>query len=527
MARNKRPTIARLEAAERKAQSITGGIQASLVVGLVNMKRETVRTIQLIGREVVDVQEKPQVFVPEWYEDFLYPAFYKGMRGGRASAKTHSAIRGILLRMQAVRTYVGCFREIQKSISESVKQTIELVIGDMGLRDEFYITKTEISHLKTGSKMIFAGLKHNVTSIKGMDWLDIFFCEEAENISEASWSILEPTMRKDGVELHVCYNPKNILDSTHLRCDAYAANPFDKDGKRIAIVKLVNYTENPWFTEASRLQMERMKEDDPDLYEHIWLGMPNADSEHAIIKPSWIEAAVDAHNKILGFEISGEMSLGQDVADSGADTSAMIISHGSYVFHCDEWKGKDVIFTAKRAWNHGRDFGIHRLVYDSIGVGAGVKAKLYELEEMLLEEGRDPSAFDILGFNAGGAVINPTYMYTEGKTNGDMFSNVKAQAWWLLSDRFYKTWRAVHHGDEYDSDELISLDKDLPHLDRLKAELSRPRVDTDNNGRSKVESKKDMAKRGIPSPNLADALIMCFAPIEGGGAGMFAPKGLR
>ncbi|THA08940.1 PBSX family phage terminase large subunit, partial [Rodentibacter pneumotropicus] len=124
------------------------------------------------------------------------------------------------------------------------------------------------------------------------------------------------------------------------------------------------------------------------------------------------------------------------------------------------------------------------------------------------------SAVNFTGFNAGGAVVNPEREYLAGKTNGDMFANVKVQAWWAVRDRFYKTYRAVEFGDKYPVDELISLDGKLPNLEYLKAELSRPRVDYDNNGRVKVESKKDMKKRGIPSPNLADALIMCFAPLE-------------
>ena len=61
---------------------------------------------------------------------------------------------------------------------------------------------------------------------------------------------------------------------------------------------------------------------------------------------------------------------------------------------------------------------------------------------------------------------------------------------------------------------MISLSSDIPDLEYLKAELSRPRVDYDNNGKVRVESKKDMRKRGIPSPNKADALVMCFAPKE-------------
>ena len=57
-------------------------------------------------------------------------------------------------------------------------------------------------------------------------------------------------------------------------------------------------------------------------------------------------------------------------------------------------------------------------------------------------------------------------------------------------------------------------DPSIKELEDLKAELSRPRVDYDNNGRVKVESKKDMRKRGIPSPNMADALVMCYAPTK-------------
>mgnify|MGYP001609891425 FL=1 len=77
------------------------------------------------------------------------------------------------------------------------------------------------------------------------------------------------------------------------------------------------------------------------------------------------------------------------------------------------------------------------------------------------------------------------------------------------------------------SDEVISLCKDLPMIDKLKAELSRPQEDTDQNGRTKVESKKDMIKRGIPSPNLADALIMCYAPTGSDMQGLFIPGSMR
>ena len=51
-------------------------------------------------------------------------------------------------------------------------------------------------------------------------------------------------------------------------------------------------------------------------------------------------------------------------------------------------------------------------------------------------------------------------------------------------------------------------------LDEFISEMSRILRDTDNNGKDKVESKKDLAKRGIPSPNLFDGGVMAFAQVE-------------
>ena len=75
---------------------------------------------------------------------------------------------------------------------------------------------------------------------------------------------------------------------------------------------------------------------------------------------------------------------------------------------------------------------------------------------------------------------------------------------------------AVRNGTQYPADQLISISSHMPNLEKLKTELSTPKRDFDQNGRVKVESKKDLEKREIPSPNLADAFVMCFAPETGG-----------
>lgn len=392
---------------------------------------------------------------------------------------------------------VLCGRELQNSISDSVISLLSNTIDRKGYTAEFDVQRNRIIHLGTGSEFLFYGIKTNPTKIKSIEGVDICWIEEAENVSDESWNVLIPTIRKEGSEIWLTWNPKNILDPTYQR---FVVNP---PADMVDIV--VNYTDNIYLPNTLLAEAEECKERDYDLYRHIWLGEPVSDSEMAIIKPSWIDAAVDAHIK-LNFDAAGQRILGFDVADEGDDANATVLRHGSVVIDMAQWRGQDVIYSADKAYLYSQENKVHKIIFDSIGVGAGVKAQFR----------RKTGKVQTIGFNAGGAVYKPDAQYTDGKKNKDMFSNIKAQTWWSVRDRFYKTWRVLEFGDAYPVDELISLSSCLKELEYLKAELSRPRVDYDNNGRVKVESKKDMAKRGIPSPNRADALIMAFAPVQGG-----------
>ncbi|RKV86831.1 MAG: PBSX family phage terminase large subunit [Neisseria sp.] len=422
---------------------------------------------------------------------------YKSLRGGRGGMKSW-AVATVLVELACKgRFRIMCARELQNSISDSVISLLSDTIDRAGYTQEYEVQRNRIIHLSTGSEFLFYGIKNNPTKIKSIEAIDICWVEEAENVSDESWNILIPTIRKDGSEIWLTWNPKNILDPTYQR---FVVNPPDD----IADI-VVNYTDNIYLPDVLRLEAESCKARDYDLYRHIWLGEPVADSELAIIKPSWIEAAIDAHEK-LGFSAAGRRILGFDVADEGDDANATVLRHGSVVTDMQQWRGQDVIYSADKVYLYAQEQNIDRIVYDNIGVGAGVKAQFR----------RKNGKVQTLGFNAGGAVYKPDAKYTDDKKNRDMFANIKAQAWWMVRDRFYKTWRAVHHGDNYPEDQLISLSSSLHELEYLTAELSRPQVDYDQNGRVKAESKKDMKKRGIPSPNRADALVMAFAPVQGG-----------
>jgi len=101
---------------------------------------------------------------------------------------------------------------------------------------------------------------------------------------------------------------------------------------------------------------------------------------------------------------------------------------------------------------------------------------------------------------------------SDEKKNKDMFLNIKAQAWWILRERFHDTYKAVVEGKDIPHEQLISIPSGLALANELVSELSRPKRESDAAGKIIVEPKKKMKKRGVESPNLADSLVMCYAP---------------
>jgi len=248
-----------------------------------------------------------------------------------------------------------------------------------------------------------------------------------------------------------------------------------------------------------------------------------------MIKPAWLKACIDAHKK-LSFEPSGVTQAGVDASDEGGDIDAITIRKGSVVIDNHNWNcGGDHDLSAGKAHGYALSKSVDQLVYDSIGVGAGFKTAIKQIEEV---------SYKVDGWNAGGAVVDPddrVYNDSDGnedkRTNKDFFVNAKAQAWWEIRERARKTYLSVTTSRQYDHDELLSFDSDsLGHakIEHLIAELSSPKMQY-RNGKVKVESKDEMRKREIDSPNDADSLVMSFVKLEAKNVamGMMIPKRLR
>lgn len=158
-----------------------------------------------------------------------------------------------------------CAREVQKSIRDSVKRLLDDKIDSAGFRSMFKSTDSEIRGTN-GSLFIFAGLQHNIASIKSMEGIDLCWCEEAQTLSVSSIETLLPTIRKPGSKIFFSWNPKNPKDPV----DAMFKGEEGPPPK--SLVKCVNYTDNPWFPDVLREEMEHDKLKDHGKYLHTWEG---------------------------------------------------------------------------------------------------------------------------------------------------------------------------------------------------------------------------------------------------------------
>lgn len=431
---------------------------------------------------------------------WLAPARNRVLYGGRASSKSWDAAGFVTFLADNYKLRVLCVRQFQNRIAESVYSLLKIQIERFGLGDRFKILDNSISNRETEAEFLFYGLWRSIDEIKSLEDVDILWIEEGHNLTEEQWKILEPTIRKAGSQIWIIFNPRLATDFAYKR---FVVNPPPN-----TIVRKINYDENPFLSDTMTQIIEAAKADDYEEYEHIYLGVPKQDDESVIIKRSWIMAAIDAH-KTLNMAAAGRKRLGFDIADSGADKCATVYAHGSIVLWADMWKAAEdeLLKSCTRVYHCAREREAS-ITYDSIGVGASAGAKFGELNASL----KDSNRVNYTKFNAGGAVFRPDAFYEPQTKNKDMFSNIKAQAWWLLADRFRNTFNAVRNGQKFDDDELISLSSETPHLEQIIDELSTPKRDYDQNGRVKVESKKDLAKREIASPNLADAVVIAFAP---------------
>lgn len=195
---------------------------------------------------------------------------YRGAYGGRGSAKTRTfakmaAVWGMKFAQANEPGVIVCGREFMNSLDDSSLAEVKAAIASEPWLAQFYEVGEKFVRTRDGRiDFSFIGLRHNLDSIKSKSRIRLLWVDEAEPVSETAWSKAIPTVREDGSEIWVTWNPERKKSPTHKR---FRESP--PDGSKIVEI---NWRDNPWFPST----LDRTRREDqakrPDQYDHIWEG---------------------------------------------------------------------------------------------------------------------------------------------------------------------------------------------------------------------------------------------------------------
>jgi len=194
------------------------------------------------------------------------------------------------------------------------------------------------------------------------------------------------------------------------------------------------------------------------------LGQFPDEGEDTLIPLSWLEACVG-----LALPKEGDKRLGVDVARYGNDKTVFTKIFGSVVDKQEERSGKDLVWTSGRVKSLEMQNKFDFISGDDTGLGGGVT-------DICQDEG-----IDFLPFIFGAS-----------PEDTETFENLKAECFWNLREAF--------------RDKLLSLPDDKVLINQLAS----IRFAYTRKGKIKIESKDEMKKRGLKSPDKAESLMIAY-----------------
>jgi phage terminase large subunit len=230
-----------------------------------------------------------------------------------------------------------------------------------------------------------------------------------------------------------------------------------------------------------------------------------ASVEGICVPAKWVESSRRLA-KALNRQPQGPGVAGLDVG-AGRAKSVLIPKFGPVVLMPTFWKTVDNIHVTHAAIDAAQQVGAGQINYDASGVGNTVTSTLVTA-------------------NTGGVTVTPVNvgipptetLMPDGRMATEWFGNLKAQLWWAMRDAFKATHEHLRYLEGYDDgvphaeDELILL----PDCNELVGQISLPKWFRNEGGKIVIESKKQLALRGVPSPDYAEALTLCYAQGDAG-----------
>ena len=312
--------------------------------------------------------------------------------------------------------------------------------------------------------------------------------DEAAGVSDDIYDAIEAVMTSDDPLLLLIGNPTSIAGAFrrafHEERRIYRTitiSAFDSPNVQAGRVIIPGLTTAAWVEERREIWKE-----DSSAYRARVLGEFSDQDDDTLISLSAIEAAVgiiiDAEYWSIDSEtvlpsdrpLTDEVVIAVDVARFGSDSSVILRRRGNCVENIQALRNQDTMQLAGRVAAAIREHHPAHVLIDEVGIGAGVVDRLREL------------GHPVHGINAGHRALQ-----------ADQFVNLRAEGFWSLAQRFRSG--------------LITI----PNDNELIGQLANLRFSYDSQGRFKIESKDEIRKRGLPSPDKADALMLSFLPPNG------------
>ena len=222
----------------------------------------------------------------------------------------------------------------------------------------------------------------------------------------------------------------------------------------------------------------------------------NSSMEGILIESKWVMAAIDF--PLISSSFTNQ--AGFDVASSGKCLNTFIVVQGgNRVSHIESWSEENTTISAYKAIDLCRAYNVDKFNYDICGIGAGVSSTL-----ALADQSKVTFAHE--GIN-GGSSPSDFYWTDESRSSKDKYANRRIELWDYARQKFKNTYEMRHGIAKHSLDECISI----PNHQQLIQELSTPVLKYRSDGKLLLESKQDMAKRNVKSPDFADALAYALA----------------
>lgn len=344
------------------------------------------------------------------------------------------------------------------------------------------ITWGQVPQWKIGDRMIAYGRKpaDYADPTKAMQAFQgiharyvLVVLDEACGIPVWLWNAVDSIVTNDNARVLAIGNPDDPSSEFEKVCrpgsgyNVITISAFDLPaftGEQVPDALSENLTGRGWVEERKR----KWGEGSP-LYQSKVLGEFPDLSDDSLIPPKLVREAIE---RDLTIEAQGSGQAGGDVARLGVDKSCLYHDVDGVIRRVGEWHKQSTMKTAGNFALWCLDNTGVPLWIDISGLGAGVYDRLHE------------QGHSVYPFDGGMLPEDPV-----------RFKNVRAEQYWNLRRRF--------------EEGLIDLDpQDLD----LHAQLVSIKWSLDSRGRILIESKDDMRKRGLPSPDHADAVMMAGRP---------------